>query len=115
MVLLLAGLGMGKDTVGKLDEYCVVLQPPALAGCDRPKMASLDRAVFDNCRAHVHFLYLCSSFSSLALYTLYVGLFWCSLYALYAVPLESDGNDTWLLDLARYILIISFSINMRCP
>lgn len=52
MVLLLAGLGMGKDTVGKLDEYCVVLQPPALAGCDRPKMASLDRAVFDNCRAH---------------------------------------------------------------
>ena len=31
VVWVLTGLGMGKDTVGKLSEYCVVLQPPVLA------------------------------------------------------------------------------------
>ena len=36
VVWVLTGLGMGKDTVGKLSEYCVVLQPPVLAECAIP-------------------------------------------------------------------------------
>lgn len=112
---MLTGLGVGKDTVGKFGEYYVVLQPPVLAECSRPKMAALDRAVFDCYGSTRSFpLSLLFVLTSGSLYSLAWSLLVLCMNALKKHS-WNDGNIIWLLDLIYFTLAPSFSITMRCP